>query len=49
MLTNILIAIVVIHLIAGFGWLVYKLAPRKGEELIDSYNEEENITEQTNK
>ncbi|SRX55974.1 hypothetical protein [Aequorivita sp. CIP111184] len=25
----IVISIIVLHLIAGFGWLIYKLSPRK--------------------
>ena len=41
MLTNILIAIVVIHLVAGFGWLIYALAPRKGEELIEIHGDDD--------
>ena len=45
MITKILLGIIVIHLIAGFGWLLYKLSPRKGDELIDSSNEEINIRE----
>ncbi|HPF10230.1 MAG TPA: hypothetical protein PKW08_03735 [Flavobacteriaceae bacterium] len=27
--TTIIIIIIVLHLVFGFGWLVYKLAPRK--------------------
>lgn len=37
MLTNILIAVIVIHLIAGFGWLMYKLSSK--EDLIDGSEE----------
>lgn len=36
MLTKILLGIIVLHLIAGFGWLAFKLSPRDGDELIDS-------------
>lgn len=40
MITKILLAIIVLHLVAGFGWLVYKLSPRDGDELIDNSDEE---------
>lgn len=36
MITNILLLIIVGHLILGFGWLVYKLSPRKDYETIDN-------------
>lgn len=42
MITKIILAVIVIHLIVGFGWLVYKLSPREGDELIDSQDYEEN-------
>ncbi|MFT6338052.1 MAG: hypothetical protein ACJATI_004822 [Halioglobus sp.] len=42
MLTNILLIIILLHLVVGFGWLVYKLSPRKGDELIDSSEDLEN-------
>lgn len=41
--TKIILAIILIHLIAGFGFLIYKLTPRKGEEL-ESYDSEEEDT-----
>lgn len=42
MLTNIILIIIVLHLVLGFGWLAYKLSPREGDELIDSSDEIEN-------
>lgn len=42
MLTKILLGVIVLHLIAGFGWMIYKLSPQKGEELIDSSEEDLN-------
>lgn len=45
MLTNIIIAIIVLHLVVGFGWLFFKLAPKEGEGLIDSQDEWENKDE----
>lgn len=39
MLTNILLGVIALHLVLGFGWLVYKLAPRKGDELVDDHDE----------
>lgn len=30
-LTNILLIIVVLHFVVGFGYLIYKLSPRKKE------------------
>lgn len=44
MITHILLAIVVIHLIAGFGWMIYKLAPRDSEGLIDNSDDETDST-----
>lgn len=41
MFTNIILIIIVLHFIVGFGWLAFKLAPRKGDELIDNYDENE--------
>lgn len=29
--TKIILGIIVLHLIGGFGWLMYKLSPRKGD------------------
>lgn len=42
MVTKIILAIIAIHLIAGFGWLMYKLSPRKGDKIIDSSEDIEN-------
>ena len=42
MITKILLGIIVLHLVLGFGWLAYKLSPRDGDELIDSSQEEDN-------
>ncbi|MEH6763168.1 hypothetical protein [Aequorivita antarctica] len=28
----IVISVIVLHLVAGFGWLMYKLSPRKEDE-----------------
>lgn len=39
MLTNIILVIILLHLVVGFGWMMYKLSPRKGDELIDSSEE----------
>jgi len=39
MITNIILIIILLHLVVGFGWLSYKLSPRKGDELIDSSEE----------
>ena len=30
--TNIILSIIVLHLVEGFGWLMYKLAPQKGDD-----------------
>ncbi|WP_273446529.1 hypothetical protein [Neolewinella agarilytica] len=29
--TKIILVIIVLHLVVGFGWLIYMLAPRKKE------------------
>lgn len=42
MVTNIILIIILLHLVIGFGWLMFKLAPRKGDELIDSSEHLEN-------
>lgn len=39
LITKFLLAIIVIHLIVGFGWLFWKLSPRKGDEIIDGSDE----------
>lgn len=30
--TKIILALIVLHLLVGFGWLVYKLGPRKEDK-----------------
>ena len=42
MLTNIILIVILLHLVLGFGWLAYKLSPKKGDELIDSSEDLEN-------
>ena len=32
LVAQIAIAVIVLHLIGGFGYLMYKLSPRKGDE-----------------
>ena len=32
LITKIVIGIIVLHLIVGFGWLMYMLAPRKSDK-----------------
>lgn len=44
MITKIILGIIVLHLIAGFGWMVYKLSGQSGEDLIDSSEEVVNKT-----
>ena len=34
--TKIILLIIVLHLIIGFGWMIWKLSPRKGDQLIDN-------------
>lgn len=41
MLVKIVIAIIILHLIVGFGWLMWKLSSGN-EDLIDSSEEVEN-------
>lgn len=36
LLTKIIIGTIALHLLAGFGWLMYKLSPKKGDQLIDN-------------
>lgn len=43
MLTNILLGVILLHLIIGFGWLAHKLSPHKGDELIDSIDNIGNV------
>jgi len=42
MVTNIILGVIVLHIVVAIVWLGIKLAPRKGEELIDSSQEELN-------
>jgi len=37
MLIKIIVGIIMLHLILGFGWLIYKLAPRKGDKIIENH------------
>lgn len=30
--TQIILALIVLHLLVGFGWLIYKLSPRKEDK-----------------
>lgn len=47
--TYIILIIIVLHLVAGFAWLMYKLSPREGDQLIDSQDElEENKSSNSN-
>lgn len=39
--TKIIIGIIVLHLIGGFGWLLYKLSPRKSDSQ-EVLNEDKN-------
>jgi hypothetical protein len=39
LLTKIIIGVIVFHLLLGFGYLVYKLSPKKGDQLLDSQDE----------
>jgi hypothetical protein len=39
LVTKIILIIIVLHLAIGFGWLFWKLMPRKGDKLIDGSEE----------
>ncbi len=34
--TKIILGLIVLHLLLGFGWLIYKLSPGKNEKKDDS-------------
>ena len=40
LVTKIILGIIVLHLIIGFGWLFWKLSPREGDKLIDGSDEQ---------
>lgn len=40
LVTKIILVIIVLHLIIGFGWLFWKLSPREGDKLIDGSDEQ---------
>lgn len=41
-ITLIIIILIVLHLVVGFGWLIYKLSPRKEDKKkLDNNSEEE--------
>lgn len=42
MITNIILIVILLHLVIGFGWLMYKLTPRPGDKY---YEDEENTSE----
>ncbi len=33
--TKIILGLIVLHLLVGFGWLIYKLSPRKDDKIED--------------
>ena len=35
-LTKVIVGLILLHLIIGFGWLMYKLSPQEGDRLMDS-------------
>jgi len=37
--TKIILGLIVLHLLVGFGWLIYKLSPRKEDETVDREEE----------
>lgn len=37
--TKIILGLIVLHLLVGFGWLIYKLSPRKEDENEDREEE----------
>ncbi len=37
----IVISVIILNLAAGFGWLIYKLSPRKEDKNADDKSEEE--------
>ena len=37
--TKIILGLIVLHLMVGFGWLIYKLSPRKEDEIEDREEE----------
>jgi hypothetical protein len=41
MLTKIIIGVILLHTILGFAWLIYKLAPRKGDKIIENHEVED--------
>lgn len=34
--TYVILGLIILHLVLGFGWLVYKLSPRKEDKHSDS-------------
>ncbi len=40
MATKIILILIALHLIIGFGWLLYKLSPQKGREKDESTDSE---------
>lgn len=34
--TQIIFIVILLHILIGVGWLMWKLSPRKGDQLIDS-------------
>jgi len=36
----IVIVVIILHLVVGFGWLMYKLSPRKEDENPDDKSQE---------
>jgi flagellar biogenesis protein FliO len=43
--TKVVLVLIALHLILGFGWLVYKLSPRGDKDGSDQSNSKEDSTE----
>lgn len=42
-ITSIIIGLIALHFVVGFGYLIYKLSPQKGDaEKLENQNQEDN-------
>ena len=40
--TTIILAVILLHLVVGFGYLIYKLSPKEGDKTLEELDEEMN-------
>ena len=45
----VIMAIIILHFVIGFGYLIYKLSPKKSDKKKQEFNKNNNISEENQK